>query len=176
MFSNPQSNVDKFGLMPGLAIADIGSGTGEYSFAIARAVGNEGKVYAVDVQKDLLTHLKQLADAEGLGNIEILWANAEKPRGTGIADRSLAGVVLANVLFQIEEKEGFAKEVARILRSKGRIFIIDWKESFGGLGPQSSNIVSPSDAEALFVPHGCVKITEFDAGDNHYGLILEKNI
>jgi ubiquinone/menaquinone biosynthesis C-methylase UbiE len=58
MFSDPRSNIDQFRLDPGMIVADLGCGSGHYTFAIAKAVAPTGRVYAVDVQKDLLVRLK----------------------------------------------------------------------------------------------------------------------
>ncbi len=176
MFSNPQNNVERFGLILGTTVVDLGSGTGEYSLEAARIVGGGGKVYAVDVQKDLLSRLKQRADEASLRNIEILWGDVEKLRGTGLQDESVDAVILANIMFQVEDIEGLIKETLRILRPKGRIFIVDWQESFGGMGPQISDVINSEKAQELFSAHGCQKISEFDAGEHHYGLIFEKQI
>ena len=54
MFSNPQQNIEKVNVDPGMKIADLGSGAGHYSIAAAKLVGPSGNIYAVDVQKELL--------------------------------------------------------------------------------------------------------------------------
>ena len=116
MFSDPQQIVNQLGLVSGMSIADIGTGSGEYIAPLARAVGSEGKVYAVDVQKDLLERVKNRADEEGLTNVEVVWANAEKQGGVKIRDNAVSAVFLANVFFQIEDREGMFQEIRRIFQ------------------------------------------------------------
>jgi tRNA A58 N-methylase Trm61 len=58
MFSDPENNIKQFALASGMMVADFGSGSGFYSMAAARAVAPSGKVFAVDIQKDLLQKLK----------------------------------------------------------------------------------------------------------------------
>ncbi|MBI2474518.1 MAG: methyltransferase domain-containing protein, partial [Candidatus Taylorbacteria bacterium] len=60
-FSDPSHNVEQFDLQSGMTVADFGTGSGYYAFAAAKAVGDKGKVYAIDVQKPLLEKLKREA-------------------------------------------------------------------------------------------------------------------
>ena len=174
MFSNPRNNIARFALAPGMIIADIGSGSGEYSIQAAKAVGHTGRVYAVDVQKDLLARLKKIATSENIRTIEVIAGDAEKVGGTGLREASIDGVILANILFQAEDKKGLLTEASRIIHPKGKAYVIDWKDSFGGLGPRQSDVVSSGAARALLEEGGFSVVSEFDAGDHHYGLIAEK--
>ena len=174
MFSNPTSVVKKLGIMPGMTIADIGSGTGEYSIALAKATGHPGRIYAIDVQKDMLAMVKKKATQEGIGTIEVVWGDIEKQGGAGLADNSVDISLLANTLFQLEDKKGAVQEVIRITKPNGKIVIVDWMDSFGGLGPKKADVVSSEVAEDLFKDTGFGKVSEFDAGDHHYGLIMQK--
>src|SRR5690349_15540940 len=58
MFSEPSANLAKLGLVDGMKVVDLGAGSGFYSYEAARRVGATGRVYAVDVQKDLLERLR----------------------------------------------------------------------------------------------------------------------
>ena len=62
----------------------------------------------------------------------------------------------------------------RVLRPGGKAVVIDWTESFGGLGPQPSDVVEQKEAERLFNENGFTTETSFDAGDHHYGVIFRK--
>ncbi|MDO8590405.1 MAG: methyltransferase domain-containing protein, partial [bacterium] len=68
MFSDPQKNIEQFGLQPGGLVADLGSGAGFYTIAAARAVGNSGRVYAIDILKDMLQKIKNEAQRSGIHN------------------------------------------------------------------------------------------------------------
>src|SRR5579863_1300114 len=56
--------LSKLALKPGMVVADIGAGSGLYSRPLAKAVAPGGKVYAVDIQQDLLDHINQRAKEE----------------------------------------------------------------------------------------------------------------
>lgn len=173
-FADPAGNISQFGIGEGKYVADLGAGSGHYSIAAAKAVGNTGRVYAVEVQKDLLERIKSLATEEGLGNIEMLWGDIEIMGGTKLRDQSVDIVILSNILFQLEDKQGCAKEVGRILKSKGRVLVVDWDGSYGGLGPTEESVYKASDARALFENLGYVYESDIQAGGHHYGFSMSK--
>ena len=175
MFSDPQKILDQFKLTTGRIVADLGSGAGFYAIIAAKMVGPLGRVYAVDVLKDMLQKIKNEAVRSKLFNVEALWGNVEKLGGTQLADASVDVALVCNSLFQIENKESFAIEVKRIVRSDGRLLVVDWKDSYGGIGPQPQNVVSSDAARALFEKTGFVfERTIGDAGAHHYGLIFRR--
>ncbi|MCC7004651.1 methyltransferase domain-containing protein [Candidatus Nomurabacteria bacterium] len=174
MFSNPQKNVENFNLDPGMRVADFGSGSGHYAIALARKVSKSGRVYAVDVQKDLLQKLKNEAQKLGLSNIEAVWGDIEHVGGTKIIENSLDAIVVSNVLFQVQDKDSLCKEAKRILKPRGRVFIIDWTDSFGGLGPQLKDVFPEFKARELFEKNGFVFDRDVSVGDHHYGIIFKK--
>lgn len=173
-FSDPAENVERFGITDGMYIADFGSGSGHYSLALAEAVGDSGRVYAIDVQQELLKKVKDLSRAEHRNNIEALWGNVEKLGGSKLREGSVDGVVIANALFQFEDKDAALAEARRILKPKGRLFLIDWSESFGGLGPQPEHVVPADAAKGLAEKAGFAFVNDISAGDHHYGLIFRK--
>ena len=175
MFSDPEKNIEQFDLGKGSYVADFGAGTGFYSFAAARAVGPMGRVYAIDVQKDLLEKLKNEAkDARHLMNIEIVWADLDNLGGTRLRDSSMDAVIIANTLFQIEKKDNTCLEIKRILKSGGRVLLVDWTSSFGNMGPHPKDVLSEEDAKKLFSKCGFKEDREISAGAQHYGIIFRK--
>lgn len=175
MFSDPQKILDQFKLTSGRFVADLGSGAGFYAILAAKMVGPLGRVYAVDVLKDMLQKIKNEAVRNKLFNVEALWGNVEKLGGTRLADLSVDVVLICNSLFQIEDKNTFALEVKRILKPDGRVLVVDWRDSFGGLGPQFEHVVSPEAARGIFEKAGFVFDRDIkDAGAHHYGLVFRR--
>ncbi|TSC67503.1 MAG: methylase involved in ubiquinone/menaquinone biosynthesi [Parcubacteria group bacterium Gr01-1014_73] len=174
MFSDPEKNLEQFDLQKGMRVADFGAGSGFYAFAAARLVGDKGKVFAVDIQKDLLTRLKKEAAAKKLLNIEIVWGDLEKAGGAKLKDNSVDRLIISNLLFQIGGKENLAKEATRVLKPNGKVLAIDWTDSFGGLGPPDKDIFGKAAARALFENAGFVLERTIDTGVHHYGLVFVK--
>lgn len=174
MFSDPEKNLEQFDLQKGMRVADFGAGSGFYAVTAARLVGDKGKVFAVDIQKDLLIKLKKEATAKRILNIEIIWGDLEKAGGAKLKDESVDRLIVSNLLFQIEGKENLAREVARVLKPNGKVLTIDWTDSFGGLGPQAKNIFGKEAARTLFENAGFALEKTIDAGAHHYGLVFVK--
>lgn len=158
-----------------MTVADFGSGSGHYTLAIAKRLEHSGHVYAIDIQKDLLTRIKNEAHKHGYKNVEVIWGDLERPHASKIANGHADLVLMSNLLFQLEDKQQPLREAMRILKPRGRLVIIDWSESFGGLGPIKKHVVKRESASALAQAAGFKFVEEFDAGAHHYGLVLVKS-
>lgn len=175
MFSNPNTIISALQITTGSVVADIGAGTGAFSFPIAEKIGPTGKVYACDVQKDILVRLENEARDRGIKNIQTVVSNVEIHQGTKLREASIDWVIVANVLYQIEARQAFVKEMARILKPSGSLVLVDWSESFGSLGPQPSMVLNKTNAEKLFTEAGFkVTPTVIDAGSHHYGIVFRR--
>jgi len=172
MFSNPEQNVLQLGLREGMRVADFGTGTGAYSFAAGKRVGHTGHVYAVEVQKNLVKKLEDEIKDCGVKNVKCIWGDIEKVHGTKIADRSMDAVIIANVLFQAEDKIGLIDEAKRILKKDGKVFLVDWLSSFGGIGPTSEHVITPKMANDLFSKRGFKFLEDINTNPQHYGIIF----
>ncbi|MFI5260598.1 MAG: class I SAM-dependent methyltransferase [Candidatus Paceibacteria bacterium] len=171
-FSSPNENILHAGLEEGMKVGDFGAGSGHYSRAAAAIVGSSGKVYAVDVQEDLLKHLKLNTHEQHQHIIETVWGDIEKPGGTHLRDASLDAVLLANTFFQVENRFGLIAEIKRTLKPGGKLLFVDWAGSFGGMGPAASKVVPEPEAEAVFTKAGFHRVKSFNAGPHHYGILF----
>jgi ubiquinone/menaquinone biosynthesis C-methylase UbiE len=171
-FSDPRSNVLQMGLRDGMKVGDFGAGSGHFSLAASGVVGASGRVYAIDVQEDVLKHLHDSAQRAGRRNIETIWGNIELPGGSKLRDQSLDAVILSNTLFQLEHKEEVVKEIKRVLNSGGKLLVIDWAGAYGGLGPAPQHVVTEHQAEELFITGGFYKAKDFRAGPHHYAILF----
>jgi ubiquinone/menaquinone biosynthesis C-methylase UbiE len=171
-FSEPWENVLHLGLREGMKVGDFGAGSGHYARAAAAVVGTSGKVYAIDVQENVLKHLKLNTHERHQSIIDTIWGDIEKLGGTHLREISLDAVILANTLFQIENRYGLLGEIRRVLKSSGKLMVIDWAGSYGGMGPVPEKVVTEHDAEALFINSGFHKVKSFRAGPHHYGIIF----
>ena len=175
MFSDPEKNIDQFSLGKGNYVADFGTGSGFYALAAAEAVGETGKVYAIDVQKDLLNRLKNEARTiRHLMNLEVIWADLDHFGGTRLRDASLDAVIASNVFSQLEHKDNAAMEIGRTLKKGGRALIIDWSGAYTKVGPAAKDIFSITAAKELFKKYGLEEDREIFPGGQHYGVILRK--
>jgi len=169
MFSDPALNIAKLGLADGMKVVDIGAGSGFYSLEAARRVGHAGRVYAVDVQKELLERLRSVAAAQGIRNIEAVWGDAEKIGGTKLREAVADRVIVSNILFQAKKRDDLVLEVKRLLKPGGRVLVIDWSQS-SPMGPAKP--VSAEETQTLFEKDGFRLDQAFGAGEHHYGFVF----
>jgi ubiquinone/menaquinone biosynthesis C-methylase UbiE len=131
-------------------------------------------VYACDIQKSLVEALTKRSQDERLSNVHAVWCDLEAPGGTKFRDGFLDAGLLINTLFQIENKEAALTEIARVIRKGGKLILIDWSESFGGMGPHYTQVLHEEQAKSLLMAHGFVCERDFPSGDHHYGLVFSR--
>jgi arsenite methyltransferase len=123
--SKPDEVISALALKPGMQVADLGAGGGYFTLRFARAVGREGKVYAVDIKAELLEIIKASASKAGLKNVDFILA-AEKD--SLLPERSVDLIFVRNVFHHLPEQEKYFRNLRPKLRSGGRIAIIEYKK------------------------------------------------
>ncbi|MBM3272272.1 methyltransferase domain-containing protein [Candidatus Kaiserbacteria bacterium] len=172
-FARPHHNVAQFGIEPGMTVVDFGAGSGAYVRAFAEALGEDGQVIAVDVQRDLLRRIHNDAVHRHHRHVRTIWGDLERPGGSKLADDVADLVLISNLLFQVEEKQTVLDEAFRILRPGGRVVVIDWSDSFGGLGPRTADIVTREAGLQMLGAAGFVSSQPFMAGAHHWGVMAD---
>ncbi len=175
MFLDPQKIVQQIGLLPEMHIVDIGSGIGTFAIAMSPYIGTTGHIFALDILPDVITRLSNDLRERGIMNITPIVGDIEHSNGiiidTGIIDM----VFCSNVFFQISDKQGALREIARLLKPNGKLVIIDWIDSFSGMGPHRDSIISPNEITNLVTMSGFAHVSDLGStGDHHYGKIFQK--
>ncbi len=120
---SPLKIIDRSGIRPGMTVIELGCGSGAYTTHIARRVGEEGKVYAVDIQPGMLEQLKRkLSRAENVDirNIELKLASAY---ALPFTSESIDLVCMVTVLHEVPDREKALREVIRVLRPGGTLAV-----------------------------------------------------
>jgi ubiquinone/menaquinone biosynthesis C-methylase UbiE len=114
--------VHLLGLRPGMRVLDVGCGPGRVTVPIARAVGPDGEVVAIDVQPGMLKRARQRADAEGLTNVRFLQTHV----GHGALDVQPADrAVLVTVLGEIPDREAALQAIFDALKPGGYLSVTE---------------------------------------------------
>lgn len=173
-FVVPDVVASHFHIREGDIVADYGAGSGFFLSVLSRAAGEAGRVFACEIQKNLVEKLGDQARTLGLHNVHPLWCDLEAANGIKISTGELDIAVLVNTFFQMEDKETAVQEMGRTVRKGGKFFVVDWAESFSGLGPQPKQVITATETKALFEANGFIVDGEYDAGEHHYGLAFRK--
>jgi ubiquinone/menaquinone biosynthesis C-methylase UbiE len=173
-FLNPSTAVQAAGIHEGMHVADLGAGSGFFTRAAARAVGEGGVVWSVDLNRDLLSRIKNFAIAEDLHNVEVMHGDVEIVGGSNLPAESFDFCITANVLFSAAKKGECVAEIRRLLKKSGRALVVDWSGTYGGLGPSKEHVVTAAQAQKLFETHGFALIGSVPAGEYHWGLVVRK--
>lgn len=173
-FMDPQKIVDSFGIDSGNIVADFGSGAGYFTLPLAKAVGAKGKIFAVDVLPSALDVVSKKAGMENLTNIEIVQSDLEKENSTKIMDSSVDFVIISNLLFQLENKANIFREAKRVLKSGGKLIVIDWTGGKIVLGPPEENRVTADQVQIAALISGFKQVKQWYPDTYHYGFIFIK--
>ena len=174
-FLNPDAIVSEFGIVPGMRIADFGSGAGHIAILIAQRAGENGTVTAIDIMEEKLDSVRVKAKAAGITTIETVRANLEVLGSSGLAEQSQDIAILVNILFQSIKKADILKEAKRVIRPGGTIVVVDWKKRTGGFGPPDELRTDEVAMQTLISSEGFTFGRTFNAGQFHYGLIFTKS-
>jgi ubiquinone/menaquinone biosynthesis C-methylase UbiE len=106
----------------GDVIADVGAGSGFFTFRLSPRVGPTGRVLAVDIDDDVLEDLADEAGRAGLQNIETIVSDDDDP---GLQPQSVDGVLIVNAYHEMREYESMLAGIRLALRADGRLVIVD---------------------------------------------------
>ena len=126
MMQPPTKVIACSGINPGMKVLEIGCGSGAFTIEAARTVGQQGKVYALDIQEDMLGKLRiKLSRPENsdMRNIEIINKGAyELP----FADSSLDLVFMVTVFQEIPDKQRALAQIKRVLKPTGILAVSEF--------------------------------------------------
>jgi ubiquinone/menaquinone biosynthesis C-methylase UbiE len=172
---HPRQLLERAGVGHGQRVADLGCGAMAYfTLQAARQVGERGQVYAVDIQREVLSSVDSRARLAGLTNVRTVWSDLEKVGAAAIPPATLDTALLVNTLFQLNDYAAAMAEAARLLKSNGKLLVVDWKSIGAPFGPPSERRVSPGRVKDLATAAGFKLLEEFEAGPYHFGQIYEK--
>jgi predicted methyltransferase len=120
--------VNELHLKPGMAVADIGAGTGFYTRLFAKQVGSTGKVYAVDISQNFIQNILRTAKTQSLNNIEGIVSNQQDSR---LPANSVDLAFVCDTYHHFEYPQTMLASIHQALRPDGQLIIIDFRKQHG---------------------------------------------
>ena len=127
-WQRPEEVMDKLGLKPGSVVADVGCGSGYFTFHFAARVGPQGKVYAEDVESAVLEKIQTRAHQEHLGQIEVIQGT---PDDSYLPAGQLDAILVMNAYHEMKEYNSMLRGMHRALKPGGLLAIIDHEAALG---------------------------------------------
>ena len=141
-WQKPHEVIQALALEPGARVADLGAGTGYFSARLANTLP-QGRVYAVDIEPDMVRYLGERAKREKLSNLQPVQGKPDDPALPEAVDL----VLLVDVYHHVEARTDYFRKLARLLRAGGRVAIVDFRLD-SPQGPPRAARVAPDTVKA----------------------------
>src|SRR4029453_6033168 len=131
-YQKPDEVMKALALRPGEVVADIGAGSGYFALRVARAVGDTGRVYAVDVSPDMVRHVNRRVRDAGIRNVVSVLAEPDAPL---LPDASVDRFVIRRTWHHIEDQAKYLGLMKKMLKPGGQVVHIDFQKRELPIGP-----------------------------------------
>ena len=121
----PEQALDALGIRAGMVVADVGAGTGYMSLRMARRVGPTGKVYANDLQPEMLQKLRSKSQREKLSNVETVQGTESDPK---LPPNTMDLVLLVDVYHEFSQPQAMLDKIRESLKPDGRLVLLEYRK------------------------------------------------
>ena len=149
----------KLGVKPGMTICDMGCGNGFYSLQLAKLVGPEGRILAVDIQPQMLRLLRERAEQEGVKNITPILGLPHDPR---LPANSVDLILMVDVYHEFSHPEHMLKAIRTSLKPDGLIALLEYREEDPDVPIRPLHKMSKKQILKEYKPNGFRLAREFD--------------
>lgn len=149
-YQKPDDVMAALAVREGEIIADVGAGSGYFTMRLARHVGAGGRVYAVDVNPDMIRHLHARIRDAGLLNVSPILAPPDDPLLPQRVDRFL----IVNVWHHVEDRAGYLAKMKSLLEPGGQVIMIDFHKRDLPVGPPVAMKVARDDLVGQMTSNG----------------------
>ena len=143
-WQRPDQLADLLEISPGMEVADLGAGTGYFLSALSAAVGQEGRVLALDVDQELVDYMAQRCRNDGLANVDARLVAFDDP---GLDVGSVDRVLIVDTWHHISGREAYAVKLAMALAAGGRVYVVDFTDE-SPYGPSRAHRLSAVEVQA----------------------------
>jgi ubiquinone/menaquinone biosynthesis C-methylase UbiE len=147
----PERLVAALGLKAGSVVADIGAGTGYFIGHLAKAVAPGGRVLAVDLEPNMVSHMRERADKEGVAGVETILAAPDDPH---IPAGSTDCILMVDTYHHIHERVAYLRRLQGALAKGGRVVVVDFHKEPLPVGPPPEHKMTREEIVAEFEEAG----------------------
>lgn len=167
-WQNPEALLVEIGSGPGSTFMDIGCGDGFFALPAARLVGDNGRVHALDINREAIRRLKESATKQGLQNLNLVVGRAED---TILCEACADIVFFGIVLHDFDDPARVLVNARRMLTPDGKLVNLDWKKEQMPFGPPLQKRFDEEQAKRLITQAGFNVESVRESGPYHYLII-----
>ena len=165
-WQKPDEVIQALALPADAVVADVGAGTGYFSVRLARAVP-KGKVYAADVESDMVRHLAARAKRDELANLVVVQSELDDARLPEKVDLAL----FVDVFHHIDGRESYFRRLKGSLKPGGRVAVVDFRRE-SEIGPPQRARIAADHVKRQLTAAGYTLAAEHDFLPNQYFLVF----
>ncbi len=147
----PRAAIRLLSLKPGMAVADVGAGSGYYTELLARTVGPSGKVYATDIQPGMIALLRQRIARAKLTNVEPVLSTESDTR---LPAASLDLILLVDVYHEFSNPQEMLRQLRAALKPGGRLVLLEFRKEDPDVPIRPEHKMSVAEVRAELEPEG----------------------
>lgn len=167
----PSKLIEALQLEPGSVVADIGAGSGFFSFRMAELVGSEGKILAVDVQEEMLAIIRRRMKKKGVENIEPILGTPTDPK---LQANSVDLILMVDVYHEFSHPWEMATAMVRALKPGGRLVFVEYRLEDPAVPIKLVHKMAEKQVIAEMMPHPLRWVGTLDLLPRQHVIIFEK--
>lgn len=167
----PEAVLQSLNISPGEVIADIGCGTGYFAILAAHIIGDDGKVFALDISDEMLAEVRQRAKMAELTNVETVTV---QEYNFPLPAETVTLCFMAFVLHESDNPSMMVQEAKRILKPTGQIAILEWEKKEALMGPPINHRLSREEVIDYLTRAGFEEIEANSFGPEFYSIRAKK--
>ena len=169
VWQKPDAVIQALGVAPGMTVADLGAGTGYFSVHLAKAVGEKGRVLAIDVEPKLVDYMKERAAKASLAQLVPVLAPTDDPR---LPEHGVDLVLIVDTWHHIDDRLHYLAKLAAGLKTGGRVAVVDFKKGDFPVGPPDAHKLTADQVSAEFLAAGWRKASQWDELPYQYVIVF----
>jgi ubiquinone/menaquinone biosynthesis C-methylase UbiE len=147
----PEAALNAIGIQKGMTIADVGAGVGYFSIRMAQRVGATGRIYANDVQPEMLTLLKERAMNAKVTNIVPVLGTESDPK---LPAKTMDLILLVDVYHEFSQPQIMLQKLRLALKDDGRLVLVEFRKEDPHIPIRSEHKMSVEEVKAEVIPEG----------------------
>ena len=168
-WQKPDAVLEAIGVKPGMTVADLGAGTGYFSVHLAKAVGEKGRVLAIDIEPNFIKYLKERAETAHITQLVPVLASPADPH---LPEHGVDLVLIVDTWHHIDDRLQYLVTLADGLKPGGRVAVVDFKKGDFPVGPPDVHKMTAQRVASEFASVGWKQASHWDELPYQYVLVF----